>query len=829
MGELLQEMPSSQPALKPRRFRWLKYVAASLAVVILLSAAAGYALVRRTLPQVSGELRLNGLEKPVKVYRDERGVPHIEADTVQDLYRAQGYVTAQDRLWQMDLTRRATAGRLSEIFGESQIQTDRFLKSLLLDEAATASLGAYTAETRTLLEAYAAGVNAYVEEATATGRLPVEFYLLGYTPEPWRVTDTLAVGKFMAYDLGGNWPDEVFHYLLQQKVGPELTKQLLPRYPENGPTILSAESAGKIVPGARPASSSEPSLPTMPLPSLDLRALLSAAYIPDEHVGSNNWVVSGTKTRSGKPLLANDPHLAIRTPAIWHQVHLTTTDKTGPFSVIGATLPGVPGVIVGHNEFVAWGVTNTGPDVQDLYIERRNPQNPYQFEYMGKWEDARVIKDPIKVKGGQEIPFEVLVTRHGPIVSDISGGEGARPQEVLALRWTAHLPTPEMEAVLAINRAKTWPEFRTALQKFLVPTQNFVFAAVDGTIAYRAGGQVPIRKQGDGLFPVPGWTDAYEWAGFIPFDQMPEVVNPPEGFIATANNRVAPDSYPYFLTYEWAPPHRAARIREVLAPRNDLTDDDMRRLQVDYTNLQARTMVPLLLPLVEKASLSSPEQEVVRILKRWDFVDAADQAAPLAYQLWWKHLSRLLYEPVMGPELYALQTGRTQATESAIYEATAGQPNDWVARAGGLEKLAVEAFHAAVAEGTANDGANPAEWRWGAFHQFAAQHPIGASVKALGWLLNPPNFPIGGSLVTVAQMKYNDTTGLVTNAGPWRMVADLSNLAGNSWDILTPGESGHFLSPWYKSQAEAHAEGRLFPMLQDPTVYQRGKLLTLQP
>ncbi|MFB5083677.1 penicillin acylase family protein [Symbiobacterium thermophilum] len=802
--------------------RWIGYTALTLVVLLLLAVAGGYAVARRSLPRVSGELVLPGLRAPVTVYRDEWGVPHIEAQNEHDLYMAQGYVVAQDRLFQMDLTRRAAAGRLAEVIGPSQLETDKFFRALNLRRAAEASVQSYGPWARELLEAYAAGVNAFIAEAKAQNRLPVEFLLLGYEPEPWSPVDSALIGKIMAYDLGGNFEAEVYRLQLRNQVGPELADQLMPVYPEDGITMIryrGGEGAEEPRPGASAVAGARP-----PGSSLDLTGLLALLRVPDEGRGSNNWVVAGSGTRTGKPLLANDPHLGARTPSIWYEQHLVVP---GMINAYGVMFPGAPGIVIGQNERIAWGVTNTNPDVQDLYIERRNPDNPYQFEYMGRWEDALVYREFIGVKGQDPVPFEVVITRHGPIISEVVGDPDNRPEEALALKWTAHMATPELEAVLLFPKARNWEEFREALRSFHVPTQNFVYADVDGTIAYRTGGLVPIRRSGDGLLPVPGWTDEYEWVGFIPFDQMPEAVNPPEGYIVTANNKVIDDAYPYFLTYSWSQPYRAMRIAEMIeAKLGDLTADDMQAMQVDYANLHARTLLPVLLPAVERAGVTGTAATAVELLKSWDMVDSADQPQPLIFHLWWSELTRMLYEPLMGEELYRRMADKGNVTDMALLAAAEGRPNGWIEAAGGLDKLAADSLQAAVDRAVALQGSDPGRWSWGRYHRLQPPHPVGAAAAPLGWLLNPTSYPIGGSGVTVGAMSFGGD-GMVRTFAPWRQVVDLADPTGNSRSIVTPGQSGHFLSPHYDDQSAMHSRGEL--ITRNFHGYRTGRALRLLP
>jgi len=804
-----------------RGFRWFAYLITLLVIVVTLAATAGYVVARRSLPVIRGELQLAGLTAPVTVYRDERGVPHIEASSLHDLYMAQGYVTAQDRLWQMDLSRRAASGRLSEVLGEGQLQTDKFLRALNLTRAAEESIKIYTPWALELLNAYSAGVNAYMEQAIASNRLPIEFTILGYKPEPWSPIDAALIGKFMAYDLGGNFRAEVYRLQLRQKVGIELADQLLPTYPEFGPTMI--EYTGKASAGEPNQVASAPHVGG----EIDLSGMLSAAYFPDPFVGSNNWVISGKLTNSGKPLLANDPHLGIRTPSVWYEQHLIVKSDKEAINAYGVIFPGAPGIVIGQNDKIAWGVTNTSPDVQDLYVEKRNPENPYQFLYQGKWEDATVYKELIPVKGKEAVEFELVVTRHGPIVSEVVGSEENRPAEALALKWTAHMPTPELEAVLLFTQAKNWGEFREALKKFQVPTQNFVFASLDGTIAYRANGIVPIRSKGDGVHPVPGWTGEYEWTDFVPFDEMPESVNPAKGYIATANNKVVDDAYPHFLASSWSSPYRAMRIEEVIeSQKGSLTAEEMQALQADYLNVHPRTILPVLLPSVQKATLTEVEEKALALLTEWDYVESPDQGAPLVFQFWYEELTRQLYAPTMGEDLFERMADIHNVTDSMLLAAAQGKENDWIKGAGGLEKLALSSFQAAVKRVAELQGGNPARWAWGEFHRMQPLHPIGGAVKPLGWLLNPKPLPVGGSWTTVAQMKYGKD-GLVTNSGPWRQVVDFADILGNSRSVVLPGQSGHFLSPFYADQADEHNTGELFT--RRFTGYEDGHKLVLNP
>ncbi len=819
LRSVLTPAPSRRWRVAGRGRRGLRILASLLLALLLLvalAATAGVLLARRSLPQVSGEVALPGLRAPVTVYRDARGVPHVFARNEHDVFFAQGYVTAQDRLFQMDLSRRAAAGRLSEVIGEKTLDVDRFFRSYGLARAARLSLGATSERSLAALEAYADGVNAFIRQASGAGRLPLEFRLLGYVPEPWAPLDTLMIAKFMAYDLGGNAAAEVWRYQLVQRVGLEKVLELGPEYPPDAPTHL------------RYLTELEVGLAGVPMDLLTSR----------EGLGSNNWVLAGSRTASGRPLLANDPHLGLGAPSIWYQTHLSVA---GRWEVIGVTFPGAPGIVVGQNGHVAWGVTNVGADVQDLYLEIPNPQNPREFLYEGRWRPARVVVEEIRVKGRSEpVRHEVLITRHGPIITPVVGSRDNRPTAALALRWTAHEATREVDALLKLNLARNWREFREALRYFEVPAQNFVFAATDGTIAYRPNGRYPIRNKGDGLFPVPGWTAEYDWTGWVPWEELPEAVNPPQGWLATANARPVDDGYPYFLGVSWAPPYRFARLVEVLSQARDWTVDDMKALQVDATNLQARELVPLVLPAI-RAGLdaaggpTATERAALEALDAWDRVDSADAAGPAIWHTWYRHFQRELFLDEMGDELFGRVPDAVQVTDRLIREAAAGRVASWfndvrTPEREGFEAIAAGGFRTAVAELEASLGKRVDRWRWGAVHQVGFNHPLG-SVPLLGRLLNVAPRPVGGSGVSLVATGFRRTgPGFsVTSAAPWRQVVDLADPAGNSWDVMVPGQSGHFFSRHYADQVDDWLEGRAGRQLAREADLEGFRRLVLRP
>lgn len=751
----------------------------------------------KSKPVISGEVGVSILDDEVIVTRDGAGLPHIEAESDADLYRAQGYIQAQDRLFQMDLSRRQASGRLAEVVGEAAIDTDKHFRTFSLRAAAEASYDGYSDEAKEVLRLFAEGVNAYREEAIDKGKLPYEFKVLGYTPEPWSEIDSLTIGKFMAYDLGGNWDTLAVRHWALNHLDEEKAKELFIEYPEDARSIIEANLQTPV----------------------QVAGQFDADLLPHEFNGSNNWVVSGDKTKSGFPLLADDPHLGLSTPSIWYQMHLKSPEQ----NVGGVIFAGVPGIILGHNEDIAWGVTNVGPDVQDLYIEQPNPDDPTQFLYDGEWEKAEVRDETISVKGQEDIPFEVIVTRHGPIVSDIVFKEEV-PDAMFSMQWTALEPTLELEAVMQMNKANDWESFEKALENFHAPAQNFVFASPDGTIAYKANGRIPLRKLGDGQLPVPGDSSEYGWEGYIPYDELPRVVNPDEGFIATANNEVVGAEYPYHITKFWAQPYRYERIAEVLESGNQFTAEDMMALQLDVKNLYAAEFLPSLIESVRAKDVDGKYEEALEILAAWDQFDDVDEAAPLIFHKLMKELPLILFEAEMPTDVYAMMPGKGQITDQLLRVGFAGESSAWLDEYGGVDEWVFDAFEQSMAKTTEEFGKNLSKWRWGDFHQVAFPHPLSSASSVLAKFLDPKKQELGGSNITVQAAAFKED-GTVNHGAPWRFVADLEDLS-TTYQIVGPGISGHMKSKWFHSAAEDWVQGNFYESVLIGEV-ENGKVLKL--
>jgi penicillin amidase len=791
---------------------------AGLAAVAGLLGAGYYWLLRRPLARTQGTLRLPGLQDKVEILRDPWGVPHIYAANLHDLAFAQGYVHAQDRLWQMDFNRRLIAGRLSEVLGEVTLPVDRWLRILGMRRVAGQEASLLSAETLAALAAYAAGVSARI----AQGRLPIEFTLLRFKPEPWTVTDTLTWIKFMSWSLAVNWESELVRAQLIDCLGPERAAELEPACPEPHPFVVP--------------------------PGVDLAALGQAALDragatrpftgppPQAGLGSNSWVLDGTRTATGTPLLANDMHLLMGIPSIWYENHLVGAD----LNVTGVTFPGIPGVVAGHNGHVAWGFTAGFPDTQDLYMERlrRTGDGGVQYEYQGEWHGAEVIQEEIQVKGGEPVVEEVVITRHGPIINSLApdlAGEGllgsdsgnpTDPIQGLALRWQSLEPDTMFEGLLLMNRAANCLQFREALRHWTGPIVNAVYADTEGSIAYSFPGKVPIRARGDGTVPVPAWTGEYEWTGYIPFEELPHLYNPSPGYIATANNRTVADDYPYELGSEFCAGDRAQRITELIEAQEKIDIAYIQRMQFDQLSTTARAIARYLGQLaVEDPDLAA----VVALMRDWDGTLAANSPTAAVYQVFTRHMLALMLENKLGPDLAARYAGKGptpvlqegsmfgQKAWTWLQEILSQPDSHWFDRGGGegRDKVMRLALRETVDFLKAELGPKTEDWAWGKLHTLTYAHVLG-QVKPLDRLFNRGPYPLGGDSSTLwatGSAGY-DLKGESIIAPPFRFIADLGNLR-NSWGMLAPGQSGQPGSRHYDNQIQNWFDGIYHPMLYD--------------
>jgi len=759
-------------------------------------------LLRRSLPVTSGSQVVEGLHERVTVIRDRWGVPHIYAGNAEDLFFAQGFAHAQDRLFQMEAYRRVGLGRLGELVGSSALDGDRLARIAGWHRAAEALVSGMLEdeETARVARAYAAGVNAFI----ASGTLPPEYTLLACRPEPWRPLDSAAWAAVLAWGLSANWEMELLRARLIAALGAERAADLAPGYGDGYPAIVPGPTVGTRAAEALAAAYQE-FVRNMPFP-----------VVPGgTGAGSNNWVVSGEHTRSGRPILANDPHLPPLFPPIWYENHLVG----GGYNVTGFTSPGFPGVILGHNERIAWGVTNAFPDIQDLYVERFHREDDLLYEVDGQWVRAEERLETIKVRGRREPHVErVRYTRHGPVISSLVPGLGVD----LALRWAAHDPHNHMRAVLDICRATDWDSFQEAARHWAFPSQNLVYADVDGNIGYLMPGHVPRRAQGQGLAPAPGWTSDYDWRGWIPAGELPRRYNPREGFIVTANNRVVADDYPYFICGEWLPPYRAMRIAELLQAQRPLDLEAMARIQNDTLSLPMKRFVRLALPLLEKCHELAPElREAAALLEGWNGDMRADSSAATLAFAWFVHFLHAALEQALGSELKdsLLQTNQPEQFAGSPFQEVAhelvlcwleGGPPGWVRP---VESLVQPAFGEAVAALARRFGPLPQRWQWGRLHAVHLRNEL-ARIPVAGRLWRPLKFPAGGDGYTVnqAEVAPNFPPGPVEIIASCRMIIDVGEW-DNSISALPGGQSGHPASPHYHDHVDDWRHGRYHPML----------------
>ncbi len=770
-----------------------------LAFVVISAAGIAWLLTiaRSALPELDGPLPVSGVSAPVSVTRDSHGVPAIEAASLDDLFFAQGYVTAQDRLFQMDLMRRAAAGELAEIVGEAALKHDREQRILGIKATAEKGLLAATPEDRQQFDAYARGVNAFVE--SHRDRLPLEFRILGYSPRPWTMQDSLMIAYQMVETLSTKPIAALTREKILSKLGPELTADLYvnaswrdhpptapaPALEGAPPQKQSAIRSGKVASTFRGAA-----LPVMLEPWL-------CPFFPEEPIplGSNNWVVSGAHTVTGKPLLSNDMHLGHQMPNLWYEAHL----RSGDFDVAGVTLPGYPYVIVGHNRRVAWGFTNVGPTVQDLYIENFNDHGQYLTAEGWKQPEAR--REVIRVKGKPDVVVTVEATRHGPIVSELAPGERRK----IALRWSLYdgIRNPFFHVDLAEN----WEQFRRAFSDFDAPGQNVVYADVDGNIGYQATGKVPIRAAGDGSLPVDGSDNTHEWTRYLAFDKLPNVLNPASGIIGTANGRITPDGYPYSISTQWEGPWRTDRIYRVLGSGRKFAASDMLALETDVYSELDRFVADKFVYAIDHAKNASPRaHQAAKILRQWNGQMDASSAAPTIVSAARNELRRMLLAAKLGTVPLeggpAIWTTYHWMMETVWLEnVLSHQPARWLPSAyASYDDLLAAAMEQALKKAPID----VSSWKWGPENSVTIQNPVLGRIPILRRWTGPGEQPQSGSGYTVkaAGRDYGPSE---------RFTCDLSNFDSSTLNIVT-GQSGNFLSPYYMDQWQAWYTGYTFAL-----------------
>lgn len=802
--------------------RWIRRSLWALLWAVFLSAAALWAYTQRAAPQMEGTLVLPGARAPITITRDAHGIPSIRAESAHDAWFGLGVVHVQDRLWQMETHRRIGGGRLAEAFGPAALDTDRFLRALGVRRAAAAQWAQVSDESRTVLLAYTAGVNAALQGAVKAR--PPEYLILGLTPTPWEPVDSLAWAIMMAWDLGGNWQSELRRLRLAAHLPAERIDQILPPYP------------GEAMPPVRDYVQLYRDLGLLQGQPRQAWMTLPEAAPPSgvEGTGSNNWVLAGARSATGRPLLANDPHLGLTAPALWYLARL----QAPGLDVAGATMPGLPSVVLGQNARIAWGFTNTAPDVQDLYIEQVDPTDPGRYRTPEGAAAFERFDETIRVKGQPDVQLTVRATRHGPVISDAGTlDDASTPTHVLALRWTAlDADVDAVAPALAMQRAGSVAEFTAAAQGWVAPMQTMVVADVDGAIGLVAPGRVPLRRPDNDLFglaPAPGWDARYDWAGWVPADQTPREFDPAQGWLASANQRITAPGYPHFISSDWGLPYRQQRIAALLEARPTHTLEDLAAMQADIRSEAARVLIPWL----QKAApthplLAAAQQQLVG----FDGVMAADRAAPLIHWAWQRALARRIFEDEVGEALFQKSfAGRSfqDALEGVLARDDAWWCDDKTTPAA---ETCAERNHLALADAldelSGRFGDDPAAWRWGDAHRAVSLHRPFSNVAPLARLFQL-SVPVGGDGFTInatrvglegqAHQRYRST-----HAPSLRALYDVADRS-RSRVMHSSGQGG---LPWqraYRSFVAPWANGQTVPLWPAPADAAVGGTLVLQP
>ena len=830
-------------------------IAVLIVVALVVATVVGVSLVRRSFPQTSGDLAVSGLTSKVTVLRDDRGVPQIYANNAQDLFRAQGFVAAQDRFFEMDLRRHITAGRLSELVGKDGLQTDRVIRAMGWRRVAEQELPTLAPSTRQYLQAYADGVNAYITKAGSPDQMGVEYSVLGqrfpdYRVEPWTPADSLAWLKAMAWDLRGDYDNELTRARLSGSITPARFAEIFPPYPMSShhPILSSADWAPGAASATQRAASALGSSPSgasaqAEVASRSARTVYAeVAKVLDElpvmvgrgdGIGSNSWVVGPGRSSTGKPLLANDPHLAVGIPGVWYQtgLHCRNVSAACPFDVAGFSFAGLPGIVIGHNQSVAWGFTNLGPDVSDFYLEQVRGDSYLRGK---KYQLLKERTETIKVAGGPDVTTTVRQSVHGPLLSDVipevaQAGKTAlvegKAQDAsydVSLAWTGLQPGHTADAIFALDLAQNFAQFRAAARDFAVPAQNLLYADTKGHIGYQAPGQVPVRISSTkgappGYWPAPGWDPKYDWKGYVPFSQMPTSYDPPEGFIVAANQAATASKTP-FLTTEWDYGYRSERIRALITATPKVTPARMSQIQGDTYNGFAPVLVKSLLAVNLRDDPFA--EDAKELLRSWDFTQPSGKspssAAAAYYNAVWRNVLRLTFDDELG-DMKA--NGGSQWMQALSGLLAKPQDSWWDNKLtpGVIEsrdEILRQAMVAARLDLTTKLGKTPVTWQWGRLHQLTLEHKVlgGDSMPGLVRALfnrGPWQMPGGSSIVNANG--WDASKGYDVNWAPsMRMVVNLGDLDASRW-VNQTGNSGHPYDDHYVDQADAWVKNDTFP------------------
>lgn len=801
-------MTSITPAtsVKPRRRRWLRilnlFLSLILSIIVVLAVGATL-VVRSAFPQTSGTIHLAGPYGTITITRDLYGVPHIFANDDHDAFFAQGYVTAQDRLWQMEFNRRVAAGRLSEILGPSTADADAFLRTLGLKETAQSDVDKLSPALHAQMAAYADGVNAYID--SHKNSLPLEFRILGFTPEPWHISDSIAYGKVVALSLDTTWYNKITRMDIMSQGGAAALQGLFPAYPNDNPTLIDSTGTNEIP----PATSETPFTPAAMQPTSltpqqqqasasvssrliatlnNLRNMLGNAAAVE---GSNDWVVSGAHTTTGKPIVANDPHLGINYPAIWYEIAI----QGATYNEIGFSFPGVPDIIIGHNDHVAWGVTNGSVDDTDLYIEKFSADGS-TYLYNGQQLPVQTRAEVIHVKGAPDVHITVRTTNHGPIINDLFATQKHSPTPI-ALQWTALRSDYNFSGFFELGAAQNLDQLQNAMKDISI-SQNFVFADTQGNIGYRLSGMVPIRPRANGWLPVDGTISANDWTGMVPFDQMPHLLNPPSGIIWTANNRIVPDTYQYYVTSDWDMGFRAKRIEQLLTAKATLSPDDIAAIQNDVVSIPGQQLSPMYVAATQGIIGNGPAT-AQKLLQGWDGSMPVTSAAAAFYEVTTSKLIQDLAQKAISGDVYKEYRDNQDYVGQILFarnQLVNPQPpflNGVADRNAAIVKAENEAYDFLKQYFNSTDVST---WQWGKLHLAHFDHPLTAvSILKLVFPNQTVDRPGDGSTVNVGgDSGFTYDSYRQHDIPSMREIIDMGNLDASRF-VTSTGESGEPFAP----------------------------------
>jgi penicillin amidase len=772
----------------------LRFVAGLIIVLVISIGVGVYLYLRSTLPDYKGEIITDGVSAEVEIIRDTYGMPNIYASSDKDAAFALGYCMAQDRLFQMEMLRRSVKGQLAEVLGPSFIDVDRLFKTITAPKPIEDFYDSLPPHIIGTMDAFAAGINYYLSHHD--GSLPFEFALLGFKPKPWTGADEMTGLYYMAWALNFSFQSEILYTAVSDKVGPELAADLFVPYPIGAPTIIPDSQSTASLTGLLSTIAKARSVMGTPFPG-----------------ASNNWVVAGFKSETGSPLLANDMHLGLMLPDIWYQAHLVTPNM----NVGGVVLPGIPLIIAGANEHVAWGFTNVMADDADFYEEKINPDDTSQYEFMGKWEDMYFVHDTIFVRDSDAVPLTVRLTRHGPIIDDILISDSAPlPRRPISMRWTLFDFTDEAEALYLLDRAKNIDDIEHAASLYKCPGQNWTYADDQGNVGFWAAVGIPIRNGFIGNQILPGWDGKHEWSGYVPFDEQPHMRNPARGWIATANNKHVGDDYPYTISNSYAPPDRFIRISRMLTEKEKLNIQDFERMQGDVYMVMAETWMPLILAAVDSTELTTLQKQAFDSLRQWDYYADADRVAPSLFNVLFQKTMENTAKERLGDTLYKAWLVNAFIAFDAMENLITQENSKWydnpaTPQVETRDSVLRHSFADAVDFLDSAYGGNISEWKWGHVHTLTLMNPFGGQIPVVGGLMNAGPFPVGGAGNTV-------NAGLYRLGHPYAMLAgasqrhifDLGDTDSSKW-VIPGGVSGNFMSDHYDDQVDLWREVKYHP------------------